>query len=81
MRRKDSKTIIELCKMTVNRTYNMCTVKYDTVLFFIKTVYCRGSGLKLLSTILSLAVCHVSSAKRPRKFSLSVTFGLSESIA
>ena len=37
----------------------MCTVKYDKVqyyVFFIKTVYCRGSGFELLSAFLSLAV-------------------------
>ena len=39
----------------------MCTVKYDKVIlyvFFIKIVYCRGSGFELLSAFLSLATVY-----------------------
>ena len=48
--------------------------------FFIKTVYCRGSGFELLSAFLSLAVCHDSSVRWLRKFPMSMTFALSKSI-
>ena len=65
----------------------MCSVKYDKMarcydgVFLIRAVYCRGSGLKLLSAFLSLAVCHDSKViKRHRNFPLSMVFALSKSI-
>ena len=54
------------------------TIKWYYV-FFIKTVYCRGSGFEL-SAFLSLAVCHDSSVRRVWKFPMSMTFALSKSI-
>ncbi len=47
----------------------MCNVKYDKMarcydnVFLIRAVYCRGSGLELLSAFLSMAVCHDSKVK------------------
>ncbi len=52
----------------------------DIYNFLIKAVYCRGSGLELLSAFLSLAVCHDSKVRRFRNFPLSMTFELSKSI-
>ncbi len=52
----------------------MCSAKYDEMarcydgVLLIKAVYCRGSGLELLSALLSLAVCHDSKVKRHRNF-------------
>ncbi len=52
----------------------MCSVKYDKMargygsVFLIRAVYCRGSGLELLSALLSLALCHDSRVKRHRNF-------------
>ena len=47
--------------MKLDMTYIHVHCEYDKVryyVFFIKTVYCRGSGFELLSAFLSLAVCH-----------------------
>ena len=54
------------------RRIYVCAVKYDKggimSSLLLKTVYCRGSGLELLSAFLSLAVCHDSNVKWHRKF-------------
>ena len=69
---KRMQKLSNMCKLKLNVIQSWC---YELL---IKTLYCGGNGLELLSAFLSLAVCHDSKVKRI--LPLSTTLALSKSI-